>query len=483
MTSLATTLSSEQDSLVADFMAFSGCSNPDQAQQFLTQTSWQLQDAVQNYMISSSSSSSSAQHNSSSFESADSSRSSGAASSSNNHESPHIRAPDPVKRQRLLEGPVYAGQPRRSDQSRETFRSFRAEAQQARRNRTGKSSQASNGRADVTDLTPKQQSLQSMFAPPTDLMFQGDFEMAKTAARSKGRWLLVNLQKNDEFSCHALNRDVWKDDYAKAVIGNSLVFWMDTVETNLGQRFATLYKVSSYPHVALIDPRTGEQSKIILSGGTMTARDFVEKVQDYIQRHTIAPFNSISDGGGGSGGGSSSSSSSSSNNSSSTDPSSVPTTTSSARQREEEEEEAELQAALAASMVDETSNATTTTTNNNSAEPSPSPPVPPLVNVTDYGVSPTEPDATSTPKEELTRLRIRLPSGKQLVRAFRKDNTVCNLFATVRVLLDEHGDAVVCAQNFELRSGYPPKILSDSLENTLTDAKLENATVQVSMLS
>ena len=49
--------------------------------------------------------------------------------------------------------------------------------------------------------------------------------------------------------------------------------------------------------------------------------------------------------------------------------------------------------------------------------------------------------------------------------------------------LDEHGDAVVCAQNFELRSGYPPKILSDSLENTLTDAKLENATVQVSMLS
>ena len=142
MTSLAT-LSSEQDSLVADFMAFSGCSDPAQAQRFLTQTSWQLQDAVQNYMISSSSSSSSAQHNSSSFESADSSRSSGAASSSNNHESPHIRAPDPVKRQRLLEGPVYAGQPRRSDQSRETFRSFRAEAQQARRNRTGKSSQAS----------------------------------------------------------------------------------------------------------------------------------------------------------------------------------------------------------------------------------------------------------------------------------------------------------------------------------------------------
>ena len=36
---------------------------------------------------------------------------------------------------------------------------------------------------------------------------------------------LINIQKNDVFACHSLNRDVWKDDYAKAMISDSLVFW------------------------------------------------------------------------------------------------------------------------------------------------------------------------------------------------------------------------------------------------------------------
>ena len=380
--------------------------------------------------------------------------------------------------------PVYTGQ--QTENSRETFRSFRAEAQQARRDRTGKG--RGKGRAEVADLTPKQQSLQSMFAPPTDLMFHGDFEMAKTAARSEGRWLLVNIQKNDEFACHALNRDVWKDDYAKAVIANSLVFWMDTVETSTGQRFATLYKVTSYPHVALVDPRTGEQSKIILSGGPLSASDFVERVQDYIQRHTITPF--VSDPLDSTTLSSSSSSSSSTTSTTSTTSMATATTTAassgkSGRQREEEEEEAALQAALAASMVDVGGEDTSSSSSSSSSDAAPTPlpvlPLQPVVAVQNYGPVPAEPDSTST-KEETTRLRIRLSSGKQVVRKFRKDDTVRGLFAVVRTLLDAEGDSVVQTKEFELRAGYPPKILSGALDTTLSESNMENAQVTVALL-
>jgi hypothetical protein len=315
-----------------------------------------------------------------------------------------------------------------------------------------------------------------MFAPPVDIMFQGDFETAMTAARSGGRWLLVNVNKNDVFQCHALNRDVWKDDYVKATISHSLIFWSDSVENGPGQRFATLYKVTDYPHVALIDPRTGEQSKIILSGGALSAADFVERVQDYVQRHTITSFTTGT----------------SFSSSSSTPASSAASTAGSSlvgRKKEEEEEEAALQAALAASMVDDSSSSSSSSSSNNSnnnsgssapisAAPSSSSLLSPSSAARDYGVPPIEPDATT--KEGTTRLRIRLPSGKQAVRKFNQSDTVRGLFAVVRQMLNEEGyDAMVASKDFELRAGYPPQMLSSKLDDTLQEAKLESAQVQV----
>ena len=464
-------LAASQDALVSDFMAFSGCTDANQATQYLSQCHGNLQDAVQLFMAAGGSSSITSSTNGE--------VGSNTSSSSNGHDSPQIRAPDPVKRQRLVAGPVYAGQPRRAGSNRETFRSFRAEAQQARRNRTS-SANNRGGRADVADLTPKQKSLQTMFAPPIDIMFQGDFEMAKAAARSGGRWLLVNIQKNDVFQCHALNRDVWKDDHAKAIITDSLVFWFDTVENGPGSHFATLYKVNTYPHVALIDPRTGEQAKIILSGGLLTPRDFVERVQDYVQRNAITPFDTGSTSSSSSSSASSVSSVSSRQSSMVSLPRTSSTSTSTGRKREEEDEDAALQAALAASLMDSDTKMSSTANSAHSSEPSaPAPPVPPSIQ--DYGTPPLEPDA-ATDSNETTRLRLRLSNGKQVVRKFRKDDTVRGLFAVVRQLLDMEGDADISSKNFELRAGYPPKVLSDDTKQTLQGASLENAQVAVRLL-
>ena len=462
------------DSQVSDFMAFSGCNDPAAAAQYLEMASGNLQNAVQLFMAAGPT-----------------------IPNGNSHESPQIRAPDPVKRQRLVAGPMYDGQPRRSTNSRETFRSFRQEAQQARRSRTQTNNSKNKGRADVADLTPKQKSLQTMFAPPVDIMFQGDFEMAKAAARSSGRWLLINIQKNDVFACHSLNRDVWKDDYAKAMISDSLVFWFATMDSGPGQRFATLYKVTEFPHVALVDPRTGEQSKIILSGGEMTSRDFVERVQDYVQRHAITPFDSNSSSSSNSNSNSNSSTTSTASSSSSNtsllpnqQPSTRPSTSSSGRKREEEDEDAMLQRALAASLMDSNDNASSSissasattvsasTSTSSSVEPTVAPPSPPKPVLQDYGTAPTEPE-TTIPTSETTRLRLKLSTGKQVVRKFLKQNTVRELFAVVRQLLDAEEGSDTNSTNFELRAGFPPKILSGGLDDTLTEAGICNASVNV----
>jgi UBX domain-containing protein 7 len=68
--------------------------------------------------------------------------------------------------------------------------------------------------------------LADMFAAPKHLMFtEGGFEGARTMAKDTKRWLLVNLQRDSEFSCHALNRDVWRDELVENLIREGFVFW------------------------------------------------------------------------------------------------------------------------------------------------------------------------------------------------------------------------------------------------------------------
>ena len=47
----------------------------------------------------------------------------------------------------------------------------------------------------------------------------------KDAGMAQRKWLLVNVQNVQEFVCQALNRDVWSNSSAKAVIKEHFVFW------------------------------------------------------------------------------------------------------------------------------------------------------------------------------------------------------------------------------------------------------------------
>lgn len=40
-----------------------------------------------------------------------------------------------------------------------------------------------------------------------------------------GKWLLVNIQREEEFNCHVANRDFWSDENIKEIINCGFLFW------------------------------------------------------------------------------------------------------------------------------------------------------------------------------------------------------------------------------------------------------------------
>lgn len=66
--------------------------------------------------------------------------------------------------------------------------------------------------------------LASIYRPPYDIIQNYDFDTAKEVAMSNKKWLLVNIQKIDEFACMVLNRDLWSHEDIKKVISENFIF-------------------------------------------------------------------------------------------------------------------------------------------------------------------------------------------------------------------------------------------------------------------
>nr|XP_054770968.1 UBX domain-containing protein 7-like [Lytechinus pictus] len=105
----------------------------------------------------------------------------------------------------------------------------------------------------------KKRTLEDLFRPPLDLMHKGTFVTAREAGQVQGKWLMVNVQNVREFSCQQLNRDIWSDSTVKSIIRESFIFWQVYHDSEEGQQYMRFYKVTEFPYVSILDPRTGEQ--------------------------------------------------------------------------------------------------------------------------------------------------------------------------------------------------------------------------------
>ncbi|CAG0890408.1 unnamed protein product [Cyprideis torosa] len=209
--------------------------------------------------------------------------------------SPEVRAPIPQRREVLVETPDYfenyamaARQSRRRIRPNvhsvfDGFRDFQAEARiQTEMMERGESSSGNGTGSSIANYRRKINTLEDLFRPPIDLMFRGTFQQARDAGASAKKWLLVNVQKPQEFSCQCLNRDVWSNEMVHDIVKEHFIFWQVYYNTPDGMRYTTFYPIQDWPYVAILDPRTGE---CMVSFAKLDAQSFTETVSEFLVKH------------------------------------------------------------------------------------------------------------------------------------------------------------------------------------------------------
>jgi hypothetical protein len=56
---------------------------------------------------------------------------------------------------------------------------------------------------------------------------------ARQTAKMQKRWLLVNIQRDDVFASHLLNRDVWTDELIQSMVESGFVLWQVRSQTTV----------------------------------------------------------------------------------------------------------------------------------------------------------------------------------------------------------------------------------------------------------
>ena len=350
----------------------------------------------------------------------------------------------------------------------------------------------SSGGGAAAAAASNQRNLSTMFQPPTHLTHRaGGFLGAKNFAKDARRWLLVNIQTDDDFACHALNRDVWHDELVENLVREGFVLWQSMSTSPEGMTYVQRYKVEGYPHIAIIDPRTGSllyRKEGWTQVNPLTAEQFVEIASDFCSRHSFdklpmpARHGYANGGGGGYGGGGGESS--------------LPAK----RPVHELSEQEQLEAAIRASMEDaspsgdqndddddevqileddtkvDTDKSTDSRGGNGNN------------NSNGDGNEEEEEDSKLSPFEKeilsmtitdeptsgtIARVQLRMPDGKRLVRKFDGDASIKTIYAFVA----QSNDDAKGGKAFELKAKFPPVDLLSSVDESISRFGLSGETI------
>jgi UBX domain-containing protein 7 len=149
----------------------------------------------------------------------------------------------------------------------------------------------------ASEQSTKATRLAQMFRPPYEIMSSLSFEDARQEAREVEKWILVNIQDAGVFQCQTLNRDIWKaKEVVETVKENFIFLQYDRLGTD-GLEYLRLYlpaaidipssaEVNPFPHIAIIDPRTGEQVKLWTETPT-SPLDFVMDLHEFLGRYSL----------------------------------------------------------------------------------------------------------------------------------------------------------------------------------------------------
>ncbi|KAF9886042.1 hypothetical protein FE257_012098 [Aspergillus nanangensis] len=147
---------------------------------------------------------------------------------------------------------------------------------------TGGASEASN----------KSNMLAEMYRPPFEIMSRLPWDSARQEGRDTEKWLLVNIQDSSVFDCQLLNRDLWKDPGVRDTVKEHFIFLQYSKDDPRASSYLQYYFQGSdvsdnYPHIAIIDPRTGEQMKVWSGPPVVKAADFLMQLHEFLDRYSL----------------------------------------------------------------------------------------------------------------------------------------------------------------------------------------------------
>lgn len=126
-------------------------------------------------------------------------------------------------------------------------------------------------------------------------MVRMSWDEARTLGKGDQKWILVNLQDMTDFNCQALNRDIWKDRAIKDLVSENFIFLQYDKDYPDAEEYLTFYfpnrtheNPDNFPHVSIVDPRTGEQVKVWSGRPFPGAREFHAELAEFLDRYSLA---------------------------------------------------------------------------------------------------------------------------------------------------------------------------------------------------
>ncbi|KAK0118888.1 hypothetical protein ONS96_011966 [Cadophora gregata f. sp. sojae] len=144
----------------------------------------------------------------------------------------------------------------------------------------------------ASESSSKNARLAELFRPPFELMLQVPWDTARDKAKEDGKWILVNVQDPSFFDCQQLNRDIWKHEGIKELVKENFIFIQYLKDDPRGAQYVQYYfplkdSDSAYPHIAIVDPRTGEQVKVWSGPPVPPAGDFLMQLVEFLDRYSL----------------------------------------------------------------------------------------------------------------------------------------------------------------------------------------------------
>jgi hypothetical protein len=144
----------------------------------------------------------------------------------------------------------------------------------------------------ASEHSSKAARLAELFRPPFELMNQISWDAARDKGKDEAKWLLVNVQDPSIFDCQQLNRDIWKHEGIRELVKENFVFMQYSKDDPRGSQYIQYYfplkdSDAAYPHIAIVDPRTGEQVKVWSGPPVPVAADFLMQLVEFLDRYSL----------------------------------------------------------------------------------------------------------------------------------------------------------------------------------------------------